>query len=132
MFYLIRGRSRPNGSDIVMMKPAAGVAFLPGDALVFANGVVAKAAATAKPTHVSAGLHAAASTEKVATYPVREGMEFMTTFAADASSVAEGSRVTLHTDSAQVTATTASGVARIERKLGTGKAGTKVVVTFNP
>ena len=51
-------------------------------------------------------------------------------FAADASAVAEGAKVTIHTDGAQVTATTNSGVATITRKLGSGASGTPVLIRF--
>ena len=57
-------------------------------------------------------------------------MEWETTFAADASAVTAGSSVTIHTDGAQVTATTTSGVAKILEKHGSGAIGTTVTVTF--
>ena len=61
-----------------------------------------------------------------AEYPVLEGFEFDTTFAADGSSIKVGDKVTIHTDSAQVTATTTSGVFTVLEKLGSGELGTAV------
>ena len=68
--------------------------------------------------------------EPIAVYLITPGMEWETTFAADASAVTAGSSVTIHTDGAQVTATTTSGVAKILEKHGSGAVGTAVTVTF--
>lgn len=132
MFKLYRSNGRPNGSDIDYKPAKAGVTYSDGDALVFTGGALEKATGTTAPTHISAAEYAApaANPDALAVYPVLPGMWFKTTFAADASAVAEGSRVTIHTDAAQVTATTASGVATIQRKTGDGMAGTGVLVSF--
>jgi len=45
-------------------------------------------------------------------------------------SVAIGTAVTIHTDGAQITATTTNGVATITKKLGIGAAGTEALVRF--
>mgnify|MGYP003290203906 CR=1 FL=1 len=99
-----------------------------GDALVISSGKAAKAGATDVPEYVCAtegkGL------EEIAAVQVLKGQEYKTTFAANATSVAVGAKVTLHTDSAQVTATTTSGVAEVIEKLGTGASGTEVIVRF--
>lgn len=94
-----------------------------GEALVLTSGKLTKCAATATPEFIAM---AAGVASVIPVIRVMEDMEFETTFAADASAVAEGSKVTLHTDGAQVTATTTSGVFTITKKLGTGESGTKV------
>ena len=68
--------------------------------------------------------------EPLPAYLIAPGMEWETTFAADASAVTEGTKVTIHTDGAQVTATATGGVAQILKKHGTGAAGTKATVMF--
>ena len=58
---------------------------------------------------------------------VNKDMIFETTFAAAATSVKLGSKVTLHTDGLQVTATTTNGVAEIvdfDDKAKSGAGGT--------
>ena len=94
-----------------------------GEALVLTSGKLTKCAATATPEFIAM---AAGTAVEIPVLRVMEDMIFETTFAADASAVAEGAKVTLHTDGAQVTATTTNGVFTITKKLGTGASGTKV------
>ncbi len=99
-----------------------------GEALVLTSGSLTKCGATATPEFISMG-----STSDLATISVIRVMEddvFETEFSADASSNAEGTKVTLHTDGLTVTATATNGVFTITKKLGTGASGTKVLGMF--
>ena len=116
-----------NAPAIDMLNANPEVTYKVGDALVLTNGLAAKASGTTAPTHVAAGV---ASDGKIAAYKVQPNMEFKTTFSADASAVSVGNKVTIGADSETVTATTASGVATIVEKLGTGASGTEVIVTL--
>lgn len=94
-----------------------------GEALVLSSGKLTKCAATSIPEFIAM---AAGTGVEIPVIRVMEDMVFETTFAADASSNAEGTLVTLHSDGAQVTATATNGVFTITKKLGSGASGTKV------
>lgn len=113
---------------IEVYAPTADEAIVLGEALVLTSGKLTKCAVTATPEYIarSAGTNVAG----IAVNRVLEEDIFETTFAADASAVTEGSKVTLHTDRVQVTATTTDGVFYITKKLGTGAIGTKVQGMF--
>ena len=98
-----------------------------GEALVLTSGALTKCGATATPEYIA---RSAGTNKAIAVNRVLEEDIFETTFAADASAVNEGSKVTIHTDGLQVTATTVSGVFYITKKLGTGASGTKVQGMF--
>ena len=99
---------------IVYMQPAADETFAVGEALKLASGKVTKASGTDVPSHVCVG-----GIQKDGSVPcveVQKYMEFGTTLAAAPASgttLAVGSKVTLHADGMQVTATTTGGVAEI-------------------
>ena len=115
-----------NGYDLVMdNNPSATDGY-------FTGGVLEKATGTTAPTHICSAYYVAPSTgmKKIPAVPANAGQLYKTTFAADASAVTEGSKVTIHTDAAQVTATTTSGVATIVKKYGTGASGTACLVKF--
>jgi hypothetical protein len=117
---------------VVKLPTTAGETYTAGEGLVVTNGALTKVGATAKPTHIAAKGYVAPLTgnEDLEVYPVLPHYEYRTTFAADASSVAIGTAVTIHTDGAQITATTTNGVATITKKLGIGAAGTEALVRF--
>lgn len=110
----------------------ASEAYTLGEALVLSSGALTKCGATATPEFIAAESYTAPSSGQraIQVFRVLEDMQFATTFAADASSNAIGTLVTLHSDGAQVTATATNGVATIVRKDGTGASGTKCVVMF--
>ena len=84
---------------------------------------------TAVPEFVYAGKDITAKTgDKLAVIPVLPEYEFETTVYGDASAVKAGSKVTIHTDGAQATATTTSGVFQLLTAGGTS--GSKVVGRF--
>lgn len=132
MFEFLRiNNSAVVGPTIKLVQATNAVAYAVGDALVLTSGALTKAGATVKPLYIAAQKYPAnAAAGEIAVYPVNSEMEWKTTFAADGSAIVAGNAVTLHTDSAQVTATTTSGVATVVKKLGTGASGTSVVVKF--
>lgn len=101
-------------------------AYKVGDALVLTSGTLALCGATAVPRFIAMETKTGVTGETLAVMTVNEDIEFETTFAADASSNAIGTLVTIHSDSAQVTATATSGVFTITKKLGSGASGTGV------
>lgn len=112
---------------IEVYAPTAREAIVLGEALVLSDGLLTMCAATATPEYIA---RSAGTDKAIAVNRVLEEDIFETTFAADASAVNEGSKVTIHTDGLQVTATTASGVFYITKKLGSGDTGTKVQGMF--
>lgn len=124
---------KSNQGDIPVIKELAPVAatYKVGDALaISSNGLVAKVSGTANPEFISCGAGTLTSADKLAVNPIYEGYEFETTFADTATTLKVGTKVTIHTDSAQVTATTTNGVAEIVDILGGGASGSKVIVKF--
>lgn len=102
------------------------VSYAVGDALVITSGKAAKAGATAVPEYICA--EKASGKDEISAYLVEPNMEFETTLST-AGTLTVGSKVTLHTDSAQVTATTTSGVAEVVSAAGSAQ-GDVVVVKF--
>lgn len=132
MFVFSSSLSGENFNTTEWKPTTASETYVAGEALVMTSGALTKAGATAKPEYIAAADYVAPSSgqKKLAVYPALPNHEYLTTFAADATATNEGAKVTLHTDALQVTATTASGVATIVRKLGTGASGTNVLVRF--
>lgn len=130
MFSLVK----KNNATIPVIKefPVAEATYSVGDACALnaSTGRMTKVTGTTAPTHISASKGSASADDVLAFIPVYEDCEYVTTFAADASALKIGAKVTIHTDSAQVTATTNNGIATIVEKLGSGAEGTEVVVKF--
>ncbi len=101
--------------------PAGAITPKVGMALVQTNGQLALATGANAPTYISMCEKDRACTagEIIPVIRVGKDMILETTFAAAAASVKLGSKVTLHTDGLQVTATTTSGVAEIVYMDGT-------------
>ncbi len=101
--------------------PAGAITPKVGMALVQANGQLALATGANAPTYISMCEKDRACTagEIIPVIRVGKDMILETTFAAAAASVKLGSKVTLHTDGLQVTATTTSGVAEVVYMDGT-------------
>lgn len=112
---------------IEVYAPTTDEAIVLGEALVLTSGKLTKCAATATPEYIA---RSAGTNKAIAVNRVLEEDIFETTFAADASAVTEGSKVTIHSDGVQVTATTTNGVFYITKKLGTGASGTAVQGMF--
>ncbi len=101
--------------------PASAITPKVGMALVQTNGQLALATGANAPTYISMCEKDSACTagEIISVIRVGKDMILETTFAAAATSVKLGSKVTLHTDGLQVTATTTNGVAEIVYMDGT-------------
>ena len=131
-FIFVKSLSGENFQTPIILPTTASETYTDGEGLVMTSGALTKVGATAKPTYIAAKGYVAPSSGNLdlPVYPVLPHHVYETTFAADASSNAEGTLVTIHTDGAQVTATASSGVATIVKKLGTGASGTKAQIRF--
>lgn len=111
--------------------PASAITPKVGMALVQSNGQLAVAAGTAKPTYISMveKENACTAGDIIPVIRVQPDMILETTWSDAATSVKQGSKVTLATDGLQVTATTEGGVAEIIDMDGTA-IGDKVRVRF--
>lgn len=103
-----------------------------GMALYQTSGNLAIATGTTKPTYISMVDKSAACTagDIIPVVRIDDQMIFETTNQASFSSMNRGSKVTLHSDGLQVTATTTSGVAEVvdfDDKAATGTGGTVLV-----
>lgn len=132
MFSFVKSNTKPEVPVIKTLPTTASTSYKIGDALILSAGGLILATGGVKPEYIAAANYTAPAEkmEPLPAYLIAPGMEWETTFAADASAVTEGTKVTIHTDGAQVTATSEKGVAQILKKHGTGAAGTKATVTF--
>lgn len=103
------------------------VAYKVGDALVITSGKAAKATGTTKPTHMC--VETATGADEISAYIIEPNQEYEVPLSAVGTSLKVGDKVTIHTDAAQVTATTTSGVAEIVAINGTA-VGDTVIVRF--
>lgn len=101
--------------------PASAITPKVGMALVQSDDNLALAIGTNAPTYISMCEKDSPCTagDIIPVIRVNKDMIFETTFAAEATSVKLGSKVTLHTDGLQVTATTTNGVAEVVYMDGT-------------
>ena len=126
---------KPNQSDVISTMPleyppaTAAEAYTVGEALKIDGGAVTKCGATDAPVYICSKEFTAAAGDTVPCWRVPRTMTFETTLAAAGTALKIGDRVTLYTDGAQVTATTASGVAEIVSMGGTA-VGSPVIVRF--
>lgn len=132
MFAFRKSNTHPVAPIIKTLPSKASTTYKVGDALILSGGVLVKATGGTKPEYICACNYTAPATgmEPIAVYLITPGMEWDTTFAVAGTSVNVGDVVTIHTDSAQVTATTTGGAAKVIKKYGTGEAGEAVRVTF--
>ena len=101
--------------------PAGAMTPKVGMALIQTSGNLAVATGANAPTYISMCERESACTagELIPVMRVDKGTIYETSFAAAATSIKLGAKVTLHTDGMQVTATTASGVAEVVYMDGT-------------
>ena len=99
-----------------------------GEGLVLTSGALTKVGATATPEFIA--MKATADLATIPVVRVTEDMVLETTFSTTATSIVVGDSVTIHTDGAQVTATTSSGVFKVTKILGGGVSGTAVQGMF--
>ena len=116
MFGFVKNDNGEN-NPIIEMKPATAATYAVGDTLKVdsSTGYVAKTYGTNKPDFICACDVPTAATagDKIAVNPVYAGQTWQTTFSADGSALKAGAKVTIATDSKQVTATTTNGVATL-------------------
>ena len=101
--------------------PANAITPKVGMALTQATGQLALATGTTAPTYISMCEKDSECTagDIIPVIRVGKDMSLETTFAAAATSIKLGDKVTLHTDGLQVTATTTNGVAEVVYMDGT-------------
>lgn len=101
--------------------PARAITPKVGMALTQTTGQLALATGETAPTYISMCEKDSECTAGDIIPVIRVGKDMIleTTFAADATSIKLGDKVTLHTDGLQVTATTANGVAEVVYMDGT-------------
>ena len=130
MFKLIKiENARMNVPEPVFHEVKASEAVELGEALVLTSGKLTKCGATVKPEFIAMADCAAAATDRIITVArVEANQLYDVPISAAPSSLAEGSKVTLHTDGMQVTATTTSGVVTVESLNGAAAAGDNIVV----
>jgi len=127
--YKFDGTARPQSLDYL---PAAAITPKVGMALKWDSGKLTLCSGTTKPEYISMTERDAALTagDIIPVLKITPDLVLETVTSADASAVADGSKVTIATDGLRVTATTTSGVAQIVSRDGTGAAGDKVRVRF--
>ena len=130
MFNLIKiENARMNVPEPVFYEVTASEAVAIGEALVLTSGKLTKCGATAKPQFIAMADCAATDENRlIPAARVEPNQLYEVPVTAAPTSLAVGSKVTLHTDGLQVTATTASGVVTVEDLNGAKAAGDKLVV----
>ena len=101
------------------LEKSEGEAVEPGEALSLSGGRLTKCAAAVKPEFIAMG-----SENRQGLVPVirvEPGTIFAVPAAADQTALSAGSKVTLHTDGLQVTATAAGGVFTLLRPAAAGQ-----------
>ena len=99
----------------------------PGIALTLASGTAVLATATTKPSYIAVGIPRNGFVQAIR---VDSDIVFETTCSAAVTSVDIGTKLTLHTDGAQVTATATNGIAELVYKESGGASGCAVRVRF--
>ena len=130
MFKLIKiENARMNVPEPVFHEVTASEAVQIGEALVLTSGKLTKCGATAKPEFIAMADCAADATNRlIPAARVEPNQLYEVPVQAAPTSLVEGSKVTLHTDGLQVTATTTSGVVTVESLNGAAAAGDMIVV----
>lgn len=130
MFKLIKiENARMNVPEPVFHEVTASEAVQLGEALVLTSGKLTKCGATAKPEFIAmADCAADAAKRLIPVARVEANQLYEVPVQAAPTSLVEGSKVTLHTDGLQVTATTTSGVVTVESLNGAAAAGDIIVV----
>lgn len=126
MFAFYRSLNAPN-APLTQRLPAAAGEYQIGQALTLSGGVLTKATGTAVPGYISAFAGTAAEGQPIPVTPAN-GQQFHVPCAADPAALKPGDKVTLHTDSAQVTATTAGGTVLVLDTCGAAQAGDTLLV----
>ena len=119
-------------NPLVELPCAAGTAYKIGQALTVSNDVASLAAGATKPEYICQAEKTGIAGETVQAIAVLPGEIYEAALSEDGASLKVGDKVTIATDGIKVTATTASGVAKIvEFTNGTKAAGDAVLVKFD-
>ena len=124
-------RAENNAAPIEKELPATGAeAYAHGETVKFSSGTLTKASGADQPEFIYVGkdIASAVTGQIINVVPVLPEYEWETTFSANASAIKAGTKVTLHTDGAQVTATTTNG--KFQLLQDGGASGTKAVGRF--
>lgn len=129
MFSFVRSNGGHNFPAIVDRPTTASTSYKVGDALALSGGALVLATGETAPAFICAETYdAPASGQKnIGVYPVYDFQEWKTTFAAAATALNVGDKVTIHTDGEQVTATKTNGVAEIVEILDAAIGGSVIV-----
>ncbi len=130
MFYLLKiENARMNVPEPEFLEAKAGEEITLGEALVLTDGALTRCGATAVPTYIAMGAKSAGDENRtVAVCRVESNQVWEVPVTVAPSALKIGSKVTLHTDGLQVTATTASGVVTVVDLNGASAAGDKIIV----
>ena len=115
-------------TPIIKQLPAAAATYNVGEVAVLSSGVVTKVSGTTEPTLVVCEKGTKTTADTISVKPIYKDEEYITTLST-AGTLVVGSKVTISSDSAEVTATTTSGVATVVSALGTTQ-GSTVIVKF--
>lgn len=119
-------------NPLVELPCTAGTGYKIGQALVVANDVASLAAGTTKPEYICQAEKAGAAGETVQAIAALPGEIYEAALSEDGASLKVGDKVTIAADGIRVTATTASGVAKIvEFTNGTKAVGDTVLIKFD-
>ena len=123
-------RAENNSAPIEKELPATGAeAYVHGEAVKFSSGTLTKASSADLPEFIYVGKPVTAITGQIINVvPVLPEYEWETTFSANAGAIKAGSKVTVNSDGAQVTATTTNG--KFQLLEDGGASGTKAVGRF--
>lgn len=103
-----------------------------GEALVLSSGLLTKCSGANTPEFIAVAAATGDGATPIPVMRINETIELETTLAASGTSLDIGDKVTIHTDGAQVTATTTSGVFELSRIDGGGASGATVAGFFRP
>lgn len=127
MFKFVKNDNGDN-FPIIEQKPATAATYAVGEALKYANGKMTKATGTDAVEYICAEAGTKAAGEMLSVNPVYHGQVWEVPFSVDGSALAAGAKVTVASDSAQITATTTNGTVEL---MEAGKtANGKVLVRF--
>lgn len=119
-------------NPLVELPCAAGTSYKIGQSLTVSNGVASLAAGATKPEYICQAEKTGIAGETVQAIAVLPGEIYEAALSEDGASLKVGDKVTIATDGIRVTATTASGVAKIvEFTNGTKATGDTVLVKFD-
>ena len=114
--------------QLTYVKATAAETYAPGELLKISNGTATKASGTDAPVYLChCAKEKAEEGALLQVIRLQKNHKLKTTLAAAGTALTAGQKVTIHTDGAQATATTAIGVLEIVDMLGTAIGDTIIV-----